>query len=397
MKLPRTGQFLCERQNMIYLDNGATTPLCQGAKEKMAEAVASFGNPSSLHTEGLKAKALKEESRALLYKALNARKEQYEIFFTSGGTEANNLALFGVARAKKYKNPKIIITDSEHPCIDEPARRLAEEGFTVVRLSTKGGRIDPNEFLDAMDEQTILVSVMSVNNETGAIYPVKELFTRAKRINPKVLCHTDAVQAFSKIPLNPAALGADLMTVSAHKIHGPKGCGALIVHKEVLKRRALLPLICGGGQENGMRSGTENTVGIAGFGGAIAEKLPKMQENIEKMKSLRAYLLEKLPAEITPNLPENPAPHVLSITLPQIKSETALHALSAKGICVSNGSACSSNGGGHKNSVLSAFGLTEKQADSTLRISFSTENTKEDVDALILALEECLSTLVRFK
>ena len=382
---------------MIYLDNGATTPLCKSAIEKMNEAMVSFGNPSSLHSEGLKAKALKDESRALLYKALNIRKEQYEIFFTSGGTEANNLALFGVARAKNHKNPKIIISDSEHPCIDEPARRLESEGFRVVRLCTKGGKIDKNEFLATMDEQTILVSIMSVNNETGAIYPVKELFTLAKRINPKVLCHTDAVQAFTKIPLNPASLGADLMTVSAHKIHGPKGCGALIVHKEVLKRRALLPLICGGGQENGMRSGTENTVCIAGFGGAIAENLPKMQENIEKMKELRAYLLEKLPSEISANLPESPAPHVLSITLPQIKSETALHALSARGICVSNGSACSSNGGGHKNSVLSAFGLSEKQADSTLRVSFSPENTKEDVDALILALEECLATLVRFK
>lgn len=382
---------------MIYLDNGATTPLCDGAKEKISRALTCFANPSSLHFAGLEAKSLKEETRALLYKALNARKEQYEIFFTSGGTEANNLAVFGVARAKNHKNPKIIITDSEHPCIDEPARRLENEGFTVVRLSTKGGRIDMDEFLSEMDERTILVSIMSVNNETGAIYPVKELFSAAKRINPKVICHTDAVQALSKIPLSPTLTGADMITVSAHKIHGPKGCGALLVHKEVLKKRALLPLVCGGGQENAMRSGTENVIGIAGFGGALAEIMPKMQENIEKMKGLRAYLLEKLPSEITPNLPEHPAPHVLSITLPQIKSETALHALSAKGICVSNGSACSSNGGGHKNSVLSAFGLSEKQADSTLRVSFSAENTKDQVDALVCALDECLGTLVRFK
>jgi cysteine desulfurase len=382
---------------MIYLDNGATTPLCCGAKEQMATAISSFGNPSSLHFAGLEAKNLKEQTRRQLYSAVNARKEQYEIFFTSGGTEANNLAVFGVARAKNYKNPKIIITDSEHPCIAEPAKRLESDGFTVVRLSTVGGKINMDEFLAAMDERTILVSIMSVNNETGAIYPVKALFSAAKRINPSVICHTDAVQALTKIPLSPTLTGADMITVSAHKIHGPKGCGALLVHKELLKRRALLPLVCGGGQENGMRSGTENVIGIAGFGGALAENLPKMQENIEKMKELRAYLLEKLPCEITANLPENPAPHVLSITLPQIKSETALHALSAKGICVSNGSACSSNGGGHKNTVLSAFGLSEKQADSTLRVSFSAENTKEEVDALVLALEDCLKTLVRFK
>lgn len=382
---------------MIYLDNGATTPLCVGAKEKMAEAMTAFGNPSSLHFMGLAAKDLKEQTRALLYKALNARKEQYEIFFTSGGTEANNLAVFGVARAKNHKNPKIIISDSEHPCIDEPCRRLENEGFTVVRLSTRGGQIDINAFLSTMDEQTILVSIMSVNNETGAIYPVKELFSAAKRINPRVICHTDAVQAFTKIPLSPTLTGADMITVSAHKIHGPKGCGALIVNKEILKRRALLPLICGGGQEGAMRSGTENVIGIAGFGGALAEITPKMQENAEKMRELRAYLLENLPREISPNLPKRPAPHVLSITLPQIKSETALHALSSKGICVSNGSACSSNGGGHKNTVLSAFGLSEKQADSTLRISFSAENTKEDVNALVLALQDCVSNLVRFK
>ncbi len=381
---------------MIYFDNSATTPLCAGAKRKIEEAMERFGNPSSLHSEGLAAVVLKNEAREIIFRALDARKEQYELIFTSGGTEANNLAVFGVARAKHIKNPKILISDSEHPCIDAPCMHLAQEGFTVVKIPTVGGVLDQERFLREADENTVLVSLMSVNNETGAVYDIKPLFEEAKRRNPKVLCHTDGVQAFLKIPFSPRLTGADMMTVSSHKVHGPKGCGALLVSREVLKRRALLPVLLGGGQEGGYRSGTENMIGIAGFGGAVAEKSHTFLEDCKKMQALRAYLLTNLPKECKANLPAVSAPHILSITLPQIKSQTALNYLSSRGICVSSGSACANNGG-HKSYVLKAFGLNDKQADSTLRISFSAENTNKEVDAFLSVLQDALETLVRFR
>lgn len=381
---------------MIYLDNSATTPLCAGAKNAIEYAMEHFGNPSSLHFAGEEGAKIKKDARDTLLKALDARKEQYELVFTSGGTEANNLAIFGVANAKNYKNPKILISDSEHPCILEPCKRLAEKGFRVVQIPTRGGRLDEEVFYKELDENTVLVSFMSVNNETGAVYRIKPLFDAAHQKNPKVLCHTDGVQAFLKISFTPKTTGADLLTVSSHKVHGPKGCGGLLISKEVLKRKALLSLICGGGQEDGLRSGTENTLGIAGFAGAVAEKAAGLKENAEKMRTLRAFLLSRLPEEIHPNLPESPAPHILSLTLPNIKSQTALNFLSSKGICVSSGSACANNGG-HQSYVLTAFGLTEKEADSTLRISLSEDNTEEELLVLLNALEEATRTLVRFR
>lgn len=381
---------------MIYLDNSATTPLCEGARNAIEYAMEHFGNPSSLHFAGEEGARIKKNAKDTLLKALDAPQEHYEFTFTSGGTEANNLAIFGVANAKNHKNPKILISDSEHPCILEPCKRLAERGFRVVHIPTKGGRLDEEVFYEELDETTILVSFMSVNNETGAVYKIKPLFEAAHRKNPRILCHTDGVQAFLKIPFTPQTTGADLLTVSSHKVHGPKGCGGLLISKEVLKRKALLPLICGGGQENGLRSGTENTLGIAGFAGAVAEKAANLRENAKKMGALRNFLLSHLPKEIHPNLPESPAPHILSITLPNIKSQTALNFLSSKGICVSSGSACANNGK-HKNYVLAAFGLTEKEADSTLRISLSEDNTEEELLTLLRALEEATCTLVRFR
>ncbi len=383
---------------MIYLDNSATTPLCVGAREKIEEAMDRFGNPSSLHFAGNDGATLKNEARDVLYRALDARKDRFSLIFTSGGTEANNLAIFGAARAKRYKNPKILVSDSEHPSILEPCARLAEEGFKVVKISTRGGMLDEEEFLSEIDGNTVLVSVMTVNNETGAVYgeSIKKLFESAHRINPKVICHTDAVQAFLKIPLSPRLTGADMITVSSHKVHGPKGCGALLVSREILKKKALLPVVCGGGQEEGYRSGTENTLGIAGFGGAVHENMKTFENDMKKVAELRTYLLCRLPKEVSVNLPAVPAPHILSITLPNIKSQTALNFFSGKKICVSSGSACSSNGG-HRSYVLRAFGLDDFQADSTLRISLSKENTKEELDTFLEALREGINQLVRFK
>ena len=381
---------------MIYLDNSATTPLCGGAKEAMGEAIAHFGNPSSRHTAGREGAELVARARAALFRALDAREENWEILFTSGGTEANNLALFGSFYAKKRRAPKLIVTDSEHPCILEPCRRLEEAGCRVVRLRTAGGKIDEEQFREEMDENVFLLSLMSVNNETGAVYPVKRLFDEARAVNPQVICHTDAVQAFLKIPFTVRSCGADMITLSAHKVHGPKGCGALALSREMVKRKALLPQIVGGGQQGGLRSGTENTVGIAGFGGAVREKYPLFASDAEKMEDLRAYLIAALPREIAVNDPPAHAPHIVSLTLPDIKSETALNFLSGRGICVSAGSACASNGR-HKSHVLAAYGLSERQTDSTLRVSLSAENEKSDLDALAGALTEALETLVRFR
>ena len=325
---------------MIYFDNGATTPLCAGAIERMREAVGLFGNPSSAHLAGRRAEELEERARSAILKALNAPKEKYSLIFTSGGTEGNNLAVFGTAYAKKHRNPKILVTDSEHPCILEPCKRLEGEGFRVARIPTRGGAIDEEAFFAEMDGDVILVSFMTVNNETGAVYDVRPLFEAAKRINPRVLCHTDGVQAFLKIPFTAKSAGADMITVSAHKVHGPKGCGALIVSNDVLRRKALLPRLVGGGQEGGLRSGTENTIGIAGFYGAVEERSARFEEDAKRMEELRAYVLARLPDGVTANIPERHAPHILSVTLPHIKSETMLNYLSERGICVSAGSAC---------------------------------------------------------
>ena len=381
---------------ILYFDNSATTPLCVGAQQGIAEAIVRFGNPSSLHIVGREGAELIKSTRRTLYRALDAREEQYEILFTSGGTEANNLALFGTLNAKNYKNPKIITTDSEHPCVLEPCKALMARGVRVVHLRTVGGMIDEEQFEREMDESVCLLSIMHVNNETGAVYPVARLFDRAKAINPQVICHTDAVQAFLKIPLSLRTLGADLITLSAHKVHGPKGCGALVVARDLIKRKGLLAQLLGGGQMAGLRSGTENTIGIAGFGGALNEKTLSFERDLCKMESLRTYVVARLPREIAVNQPPVCAPHILSITLPQIKSETALNFLSARGICVSSGSACASNGK-HKSYVLAAYGLPEKQIDSTLRVSFSADNSEEECDRLIDALKEAVETLVRYK
>lgn len=381
---------------MIYLDNSATTPLSPSAIEGMRSAIGRFGNPSSTHFMGREAARIEEETKIAVLRSLDARIEDYEVIFTSGGTEANNLAVFGTAYAKKRRPPDLVTTDSEHPCILEPCRRLEGEGFSVVRLKTAGGRIDEEELKEALNKTPFLLSVMAVNNETGAVYGVERIFSEAKALCPGVICHSDAVQAYGKIPLSLRRLKADLLTLSAHKIHGPKGCGALVVRRELLKRKDLTARLVGGGQEGGLRSGTQNTVGIAGFGGAVRDTFADPARDRARLSALRAALISSLPDEITVNEAPESAPHIVSITLPHIKSETALNFLSGKGICVSNGSACASNGR-HKSYVLSAFGLCDKDVDSTLRVSFSPENTAEEVSALVSALEEALKTLVRFK
>lgn len=383
--------------NSIYFDNSATTCLCKEAIEAMTHVMQeAYGNPSSLHSIGLAAEKIVREARSEVMASLGVRGDSRQLLFCGSGSEANNLALIGAYTAKKRAHgARVIITAGEHSSIEAAASHLESLGADVVRLSTKNGAIDLTELRAALTKDTVLISAMLVNNETGAIYPIAEMFRTAKLLCPDILCHCDAVQGYTKIKFTPKSLGADLLTVSAHKIHGPKGIAALYVSPEVLKRRALVPIIHGGQQENGLRAGTENTVCIAGFGAAARVA---RERSTDTTNAVSAYLLQKLASlqEIRINRPQNALAHIINITLPGIKSETMLHFLSGKGIFVSSGSACSS----HAKSVsraLSAFGISDKDADCSIRISLSEQNTTEEANALCDALAEGLSSLVRIK
>lgn len=382
----------------IYFDNSATTKISKTALCAVMEGYEQFGNPSSLHQRGAAAqKRLTEASRSLL-SHITSKRGAGDIVFTSGGTEANNLAILGAFYSKKRRpDSAIMITDSEHASVEMPARELEKAGYRVLRVPTKGGTLDMDFISEHADEKTVLASFMLVNNETGAIYDVKRAFEILKEKNPDVITHTDAVQAFGKIPFDALSLGADLVSVSSHKIHGPMGVGALFVRSEVQKAKQLIPTLYGGGQQKGYRSGTENLPAILGFSAAADEVFAKLSERADSMRSVREYLIEKLSGmEVSLNLPPVSAPHVLSVTLPSVKSEVMLHFLSSKGVLVSSGSACSSNHPGTSTPLLS-FGLAPNQADCTVRLSFSAENTKEEADVFIDALAEGLKTLVRIR
>lgn len=385
----------------IYLDNSATTPLCEEAKEKMREAMDCYGNPSSLHTKGFDSSKMILDARNKILSSLFVRNGKAEnLIFTASGTEADNLALMGVAYAKMRRANRIITTDSEHSAIENTLKFLENDGFEVVRLSTKDGIINIDEFKSVMNKNTLLVSMMHVNNETGAVYNIKEFFKLAKEINPDVVTHADAVQSYMKMKVSPSELCADLVSISAHKIHGPKGVGALYVSPEVIKKKQLKPITYGGGQEFGFRSGTENLIGIAGFGAAAERGFRNLSKDVTIMCDIRTYALEKLSAlNITLNIPAGKsAPHIINITLPSIKSETMLHYLSSKGIYVSSGSACSSNSSTKRVSrALRGFGLSDFEADCSMRVSFSPFNTKEDIDELIMNLKEGTQKLVKIK
>ncbi len=385
---------------MIYLDNSATTALCEGATQKMRETMECFGNPSSLHSVGYDASLILSEARRAVESSLGVRQGSHKIVFCGSGTEANNLALLGTAAAKaRRRSNRIITTDSEHPSVDAPLASLAERGFEIVRLSTRGGVIDREEFESALAGGAFMISIMTVNNETGAIYDVGSLFKFAKSRIPDVITHTDATQAYMKLPLSPARMYADLLTVSAHKIHGPKGIGALCISCPLIKTKSIVPVIRGGGQEDGWRSGTENMIGIAGFGGAAAEYAPRYAEDARRMAEMRGYAEEKLGAleGIKLNIPRGErAPHILNFTLPSIKSETMVHFLSSKGIAVSGGSACSSHSEKVSSSLL-GFGLDKRAASCSIRVSLCDATAESDIDALAEALTEGLARLVRVK
>ncbi len=382
---------------MVYFDHSATTPLSPKVKERMAAAIECFGNPSSVHHVGNEAQKTVTQARKEVLFALGvpmkAPADANSLIFCGSGTEANNLAVFGTVRAKnRTRMPKVIVTDSEHPSVLEAVRALEARGEAKVDyLSTRHGALDLNQLQTLLTPDTVLLSIMAVNNETGACYAVKEAFALAKERCPDIVTHSDCVQAFGKIPLCAKTLGADLITLSSHKIHGPKGVGALYVAPHILKEKKLVAHLYGGGQENGLRSGTENTIGIAGFGAACADMQP-----MTTAAQVRDYLLARLPEGVKANLPTTPAPHILNITLPCIKSETMLNFLSSQQIYVSAGSACASHGK-HASYVLRAFGLTDAEADASLRISLSHDSTIEEADAFLSALQKGVQMLVRMK
>lgn len=385
----------------IYLDNSATTPLSDAAKQAMIGALDCYGNPSSLHSVGQDAERLLTKAREQVLAGLGLRPRQKDgiLVFTGSGTEATALALMGTAYAKKRREAtRILTTDSEHPSVGRVMDRLAEDGFEIVRIPTKNGVPDKNALEKALEKPIFLASFMLVNNETGAIYPVGEMLRAVKAKYPNAITHCDAVQGFMKLPFTPATLSADLITVSAHKVHAPKGVGALYIDAKLIKAKKIVPVLTGGGQEGGLRSGTENTLGIVAFGAAVEELRTKKSEIAEHAKELRAYADEKLASlDLRINRPaEEALPYIINITLPDIKSETMLHALSADGIFVSSGSACSSHSN-HPSESLIAFGLTPHEADCSLRISLSRYNTKSDIDALCASLKKNIEHLVKIR
>ena len=365
-----------------YFDNSATTAPCCEAVKAVADAMTNcWGNPSSLHRSGNAAKELLDSSRESIAKCLSVTPE--EIFFTSGGTESNNLAVMGAAYQMRRMGRRIVSTAVEHSSIDETLDKLAEEGFEVIKLRVDSyGRINERELYSAVNSNTILITMMLVNNEVGTIMPVQAAKRAAMAARSPAIIHCDAVQAFGKMPVKPVSLGVDLMTVSSHKIHGPKGVGAIYIRKGV----KIKPRTFGGEQEKKIRPGTEAMPAIAGFA-AAARALPDPQRELEHIRMLRDYMVEKLMEldEIVINSPPDALPYVTNISVLGIKSEPMLNFLSERGICVSSGSACSK---GKKSHVLMQMGLDRRRLDSPLRISFSRYTTVQEVDALIQGIAE---------
>ena len=373
-----------------YLDNSATTKVSETAAKKVYEMMTeNYGNPSSLHTRGIKAEDELISARSSIAKALGVTSA--EIYFTSGGTEANNLAVFGTVNRLKKRGNKIVTTAFEHSSVYESVKHLEENGFQTVYVKPdENGHFSIEDFENAIDKNTILVSVMAVNNELGTILPIERLKKIIEKKQSPALLHCDCVQAFGKIPLKLSKIGVDLASVSGHKVHAPKGTGALFVRKNL----HIKPLLFGGEQEKKLRPGTEALPLITGFSQAVKEF--DIIKNYNYINELNAYAKERLLEldDIVINSPEDALPYIINFSALGIRSETMLHFLAQKEIYVSSGSACAKGKPSH---VLSAAGLSRERADSALRVSFCELNTKEDIDALISALKEGLNTLARRK
>lgn len=372
----------------IYLDNAATTKPCGEAVSAAVDAMTeNYGNPSSLHRAGLEAQLAVDRARKAIAASIGA--DSSEIYFTSGATESNNLALRGISAAYGRKRRKIVISSVEHASVDETASALEKNGFEIVRISPRDdGRFYADDFISACDENTCLVSMMLVNNETGYIMPVRETFMAVKRSFPEIITHCDCVQGYMKLPIKAASLGADLISLSAHKIHGVKGVGAIYIKKGV----RVIPIVTGGKQEKGIRSGTESVPLIAAFGAAVDKFRPTIAERYERVSQLKAHLLGKMGGieNVAVNSPSDGSPYVINISAVGKRSEIMLHFLESKGIYVSSGSACSK---GQQSGVLGEFGISGKRADGAVRISITAQTTEEELDGFAEALAEGMTKI----
>lgn len=374
-----------------YLDNSATTKPCDACVSAVNRMLTeNWGNASSLHSLGIEAMKEVILSRQAVAGSLGVNRE--EIIFTSGGTEANNLALFGAAKAGKRKGNKIVTTAIEHESVLQSAQELERQGFEIIYLKPdKYGFISENQLYEAVDDRTILVSMMYINNELGSVLPVNKIARAVKRANAPALIHIDCVQAYGKININAKKLGADLITVSAHKIHGPKGVGALYISKDAKLTNQNFARVFGGEQEKKLRPGTESTPLIAGFGAAVKE-LDFSGEQSSRIKELNTYarkMLSRIDGVIF-NSADNASPYIINFYVPTfMRSQTILQELSANyNVYVSNGSACAK---GKKSHVLTAAGLSDELIDKSIRISFSRFSTKNDVDMLIHAISDLIN------
>lgn len=373
----------------IYLDNSATTKPCREATDAMLHMLTeNYGNPSSLHKKGVEASKALETARSQVAAALSCSKE--EIYFTPSGTAANNTAIFGAVNANKRKGNRIITTAIEHPSVNECMKRLEEQGFEIIRLKPDiNGSFSPSELMNSINQKTILISIMAVNNEIGTVNPVSQIKTALRRADSSALIHVDAVQAFGKIPLNPAKSGIDLMSVSSHKIHGPKGAGALYIRKGL----SIKPYLVGGGQERGIISGTEAMSAIIGFGAAV-DALPSLTKELENVRSVRDHFVSEVTkiGGVHINSPADALPYIINLSVLGVPSQTIVNSLSEYGIYVSAGSACKK---GHRSEVLTATGLDGKRIDSAIRISLSRYTTKKDMDEVVDAINRIVMRIRR--
>ena len=368
---------------MIYLDNSATTKPCSQAVEAMSNALTeNWGNPSALYGFGIDTARQLRQARHTVAAALGAEPDR--VFFTSGGTEADNWAIFGTVKRLGKRGKHIITTAIEHHAILNCMKELEAQGYEVTYLQPDAlGRVTLDALKAALREDTILVSVMMVNNEVGSVMPTQQMAKLTHKLCPDAIFHTDAVQGFLKVPFSAKQLGADLISISSHKVHGPKGCGALYISPRL---KSFPPLILGGGQESGYRSGTEGTPAIFGFAAACAAVSASFREDTQRETALLSGLAEKLSAleGVTLN-GAHEAPHVLSIAIPGVPTQNTINILQDHGICVSAGSACAK---GHRSHVLTAMGLPPETIDASFRISLCRDTTREELDVLYAVLRD---------
>ena len=374
---------------MIYLDNAATTRVCpEAARAALAAMTEDFGNPSSRYAHGAAAAEALRAHRAAVAEAVDCLPE--ELIFTSCGTEGDNWAVRAAVEYGRRKGRHIITTAIEHAAVLEPVRALANQGYEVTYLRPdRWGHIDPQDLAAALRPDTVLVSMMLVNNELGTLLPVREAAEAIRRAGSPALLHTDAVQAFLKVPFTPRDLGVDLLTISGHKVRAPKGIGALYIRKGL----KLGPLLLGGGQENGLRPGTEPTAQIAALAAACRAWLDRREEYTKRISDTKNHFLESFSAALPQGVVVSPgdAPHICAVSLPGYPSEMLVRELSDRGICVSSGSACHR---GRPSHVFAATGRPKGELLGTLRVSFSPESTPEEADALVSALAEIASARV---